>query len=50
MKIIVWDREDRLENTIELPNEEIDRFIKMFGEAFGKAFGEAIVKGLEAEN
>ena len=47
------DNESRARNptyTIEIPNEEIDHFIKQFGVGFGKAFGEAIVKGLEAED
>ena len=35
--------------TIEISNEEIDHFIKMFGESFGDAFGRAIVKGLDVE-
>ena len=50
MKIKIWDREDRLVNTIEVSDEEIDHFIDRFGERFGKAFGEAIVKGLDAED
>ena len=55
MKIKVLDKEaneSRAHNptyTIEISNEEIDHFIKMFGESFGNAFGEAIVKGLEVE-
>lgn len=59
MKIKVWNKGDKIESigsrgheptyTIEISNEEIDHFIKMFGESFGTAFGRAIVKGLEAE-
>ena len=38
MKIKIWDgKTDRLVNTIEIPNEEIDHFIKLYGESFGKA-------------
>ena len=56
MKVKVFNKEAneslRAHNptyTIEISNEEIDHFIKMFGESFGNAFGEAIVKGLEVE-
>ena len=50
MKIKVWSEEDDNEPTytVEISNEEIDHFIKLFGEKFGEAFGKAIVKGLEA--
>jgi hypothetical protein len=60
MIIKVWNREDKIKSigsrgheptyTIEISNEEIDHFIKPFGEGFGKAFAEAIVKVSEAED
>jgi hypothetical protein len=55
MKIKVLNKEaneSRARNptyTIEISNEEIDHFIRMFGESFGDAFGRAIVKGLEVD-
>ena len=59
MKIEIWNNADKIDQklrpertstyTIEISNEEIDRFIDKFGEQFGTAFGRAIVKGLEGK-